>query len=167
MSSKKISRIGTLLFLSLSAIAFPSLANAGSYLYTVTDNTINASFSFYETTLDSTGTVTSGFSNVTPGDTVNAFNWNSPAGSFCAIGGIGSGPFPGGCAVDDIYDGTNTHMTYFGFTAGSFLKTGTYTSNDPAGLTVNIQAIPEPSVLAVLGSGLFFVAGGLWRKRQS
>lgn len=164
MSSKTMARIGALLVLAVSAITFPSLASAGSYLYTVTDNSNNTSFSFYETTLASTGTVTPpAFFNVTPGDTVNVFNWNSAAGAFCKIGGVESGPFPGGCAADYI----NTSMTFFGFAAGSFLSTGTYISNDPTGMTVEIQSIPEPSAVAVLGSGLLFVAGGLWRKLRS
>src|SRR5215831_7041381 len=69
MAKKTIPRIRTLLLLAVSAIAFQSLANAGSYLYSVIDDGLvsgtKVTFSFDETTLASSGTVTSGFFNVT------------------------------------------------------------------------------------------------------
>jgi hypothetical protein len=164
MTNKTIPRIGTLLLLAVSAIAFPSLASAGSFLYTVTDTYQKASFSFEETTLASSGTVTSGFFNVTLGDTVNGFTWNSASGGTCSIGG-GIDTFGGqACAGDQI---NSFAPPFFPFAAGSFLSTGTYNSTSgPPEMTVAIQAVPEPSAVAVLGSGLLFVAGGLWRIRR-
>jgi PEP-CTERM putative exosortase interaction domain len=53
----------------------------------------------------------------------------------------------------------------FGFPAGSFLASGTYTSVLP-GMTVNITqtGVPEPSSLLLLGSGILGLLGTVRRK---
>src|SRR5215469_13478042 len=164
MANKTIPRIRTLLLLAVSAITFPSLANAGSYLYTVIDDGSQSgqkvTFSFDETTLASSGKVTSGFFNVTGGPPF-AFGWNSAHAATCL--GI---QYPNFACAGWNFNNSPTGVVVDAFSVGSFLSTGTYTGRVD-GLTVEISSIPEPSAVAVLGSGLLFVAGGLWRKQRS
>jgi PEP-CTERM motif-containing protein len=95
-----------------------------------------------------------------PSGTIADFQWNSAAGGQCIIVSIGGS----GCAGYMI---TNTAWAAFAFVPGSFLGPGTYTDTLGAGATLtitDITAVPEPSSLLLLGTGLLGL--GLLVKRH-
>ena len=144
-----------LLIAALSIV--PAVARA-DYIYTVTQTFIHSTqFSFIEPTLASSGTVTSSLTQIS-GTTATAFVWDSAAGGFCFGGGF---PDDACAGIEFVGGGQND----FGFPAGSFLASGTYTSVLP-GMTVNITqtGVPEPSSLLLLGSGILGLLGTVRRK---
>jgi hypothetical protein len=88
-------------------------------------------FSFTEPTLTSSGTVTSGLTQIS-GATVTGFGWNSAASSLCSAGNFS---FVIGGAACIGMEGNGGAGFSDGFAVGSFLATGTYT---PTIVTVNI-----------------------------
>jgi hypothetical protein len=166
----------TLVMTLIVSFVTPVLAHADVYQYAVTDPELGINFTFDESSLASSGTVTSGFTSVTvpAGHTLVGFGWNSVAGGPCNSGAIGSTAFQGfACAGDTLQALPNLNTTdVLLFAAGSFLSTGTFTATNLSGYTVTItdlsssvpSAVPEPSSLFLLGTGALGFFGPIRRK---
>ena len=147
--------------------AVPSHADTFQYSVVDTINSVSFTFTVTETSLASSGVVTTGFSNVSvpAGDTLAGFAWNSAAGGTCF--GASS---PGSACADyqlNVSGGGGETVTG-AFSSGSFLSPGTYTSTtNGSSYTVTITdltAVPEPSSVMLLGSGALGLVGVIRRK---
>lgn len=145
-----------LLVVALSMV--PAVAHA-DYVYTVTSAgssgfAFDTQFSFTEPTLTSSGTVTSGLTQIS-GATVTGFGWNSAASGVCSAGNL---TFAIGGAACIGMEGNGGAGFSDAFTVGAFLAPGTYTGTI---VTVNIAqtGVAEPSSLLLLASGILGLFG--------
>lgn len=152
-----VHKVSTKLMLAVLVIFLGSAVSRADSLYTVTENnlagpTFATSFSFIVSgsSIPSSGDVTA-ITQIS-GSTVNEFSWASS--NTCNIGGfLGDA---NACINYSNGEGLST-----GFTSGSFLADGTYTSL-AGDMTVTISpslATPEPSSLLLLGTGLLGLMG--------
>ena len=156
----------------LVLILLTGLSKAGhadTFQYTVLEG--STMFSFTEPTLASSGDVTSGFFSVTvpAGDSLTGFSWNSAAGAFCPFSFGGSVAIGGlGCTAISLSTGpSSAEGIYAGFTPGSFLAPGVFTSQAAAAETVTITdiSVPEPSSITLLALGALALGlGSIYRR---
>jgi hypothetical protein len=138
-------------------LVFPNPAKADSFEYTVTSFPDGQTATFTESSLASSGDVTS-FLSTTGAQPILEFGWNS-AGGDCING---SGTVGTACGGINFGGGEEQIGS---FALGSFLSPGTYQShglNDFLNMTVTItdvSGVPEPSslTLMLLGVGLALV----------
>lgn len=154
-----------LLLLGLSILP---LAARADYQYvvnsTLTDTGIGPTeFSFTQPTLESSGFVTSGLTQIS-GVAAEAFSWNSVSSEPCPfVFGFAVGLAGSGCGAISFATAAGEGPVD-AFDAGSFLAPGTYTGTNfslPGTFTVTITqtGVPEPSSLLLLGTALTSLVG--------
>ena len=168
---------GTTLFFAAAFVLCPAMllglaptTKADTFQFEFTSapfaGSLNLVFTITAAVLPPSGDVTSFTTNTSSfgAGAISEFAWNSASGGDC----IGRSNIGAGCAAFEINSNPNA-IGIFGYAAGSFLSSGTYTSNPGGGILVitdlgTVSGVPEPSSLLLLCGGLASLLG-LRRKR--